>query len=92
MINSPFKFLFLFRLFVLTIDGIHQLTGPIAVETAEPGDALVVEILDVRPFETQPWGYTGVFERKLRLISSFGFFRNIQNFEFFRNIQKYAVD
>lgn len=29
---------------------IHYLSGPIAVETAEPGDALLVEILDVQPF------------------------------------------
>ncbi|KAK4701788.1 formamidase, partial [Phenoliferia sp. Uapishka_3] len=41
---------------------IHYLSGPIAVETAEPGDALLVEILDVTPFPQMPWGYTGVFE------------------------------
>ncbi|KAL8293461.1 hypothetical protein RQP46_000162 [Phenoliferia psychrophenolica] len=41
---------------------IHYLSGPIAVETAEPGDALLVEILDVTPFPEMPWGYTGVFE------------------------------
>lgn len=29
---------------------IHYLSGPIAVEGAEPGDALLVEILDVTPF------------------------------------------
>ncbi|KAM0754189.1 Acetamidase/Formamidase [Meredithblackwellia eburnea MCA 4105] len=42
---------------------IHYLSGPIAVEGAQPGDALVVEILDVTPFPEMPWGYTGVFER-----------------------------
>ncbi|KAF8512496.1 Acetamidase/Formamidase [Gautieria morchelliformis] len=41
---------------------VHNLTGPIAVEGAEPGDALVVDILDVTPFEQMPWGYTGIFE------------------------------
>ncbi|KAI5475570.1 putative formamidase [Pseudohyphozyma bogoriensis] len=41
---------------------IHYLSGPIAVEGAEPGDALVVEILDVTPFPEMPWGYTGIFE------------------------------
>lgn len=41
---------------------IHYLTGPVAVENAEPGDALLVEILDVQPFPSHPWGYTGVFE------------------------------
>ncbi|TFY59305.1 hypothetical protein EVJ58_g5852 [Rhodofomes roseus] len=41
---------------------IHNLSGPIAVEGAEPGDCLVVDILDVTPFEKMPWGYTGIFE------------------------------
>jgi len=35
--------------------GPHILTGPVAVEGAEPGDALKVEILDVSP--RQDWGY-----------------------------------
>jgi hypothetical protein len=30
-------------------DGVHILTGPIAVEGAEPGDVLKVEILDLYP-------------------------------------------
>ncbi|PPQ81300.1 hypothetical protein CVT26_015209 [Gymnopilus dilepis] len=41
---------------------IHYLTGPIAVEGAEPGDCLVVDILDIKPFDKMPWGYTGIFE------------------------------
>ncbi|KAL0576093.1 hypothetical protein V5O48_005892 [Marasmius crinis-equi] len=41
---------------------VHNLSGPIAVEGAEPGDCLVVDILDVTPFEKMPWGYTGIFE------------------------------
>ncbi|KAI0290262.1 Acetamidase Formamidase [Multifurca ochricompacta] len=41
---------------------VHNLTGPIAIEGAEPGDCLVVDILDVTPFEKMPWGYTGIFE------------------------------
>ncbi|GAW06331.1 Acetamidase Formamidase [Lentinula edodes] len=41
---------------------IHNLSGPIAIEGAEPGDCLVVDILDVTPFEKMPWGYTGIFE------------------------------
>ncbi|KAJ7239374.1 Acetamidase Formamidase [Mycena haematopus] len=41
---------------------VHNLSGPIAVEGAEPGDCLVVDILDVAPFEKMPWGYTGIFE------------------------------
>ncbi|GAA6000128.1 acetamidase/formamidase family protein [Rhodotorula paludigena] len=41
---------------------IHYLTGPIAVEGAEPGDALVVDILDIQYYEEVPWGYTGIFD------------------------------
>ncbi|TFK50188.1 Acetamidase/Formamidase [Heliocybe sulcata] len=41
---------------------IHNLSGPVAVEGAEPGDCLVVDILDVKPFDKMPWGYTGIFE------------------------------
>ncbi|KAK0214124.1 Acetamidase Formamidase [Armillaria fumosa] len=41
---------------------VHNLSGPIAIEGAEPGDCLVVDILDVTPFEKMPWGFTGIFE------------------------------
>ncbi|KIJ50948.1 hypothetical protein M422DRAFT_27070 [Sphaerobolus stellatus SS14] len=41
---------------------VHNLSGPVAVEGAEPGDCLVVDILDVTPFPQMPWGYTGIFE------------------------------
>jgi len=48
---------------------VHVLSGPIGVEGAEPGDLLVVDILDVGPIPQedsgplsgQGWGYTGVF-------------------------------
>ena len=47
----------------------HVLSGPIAVEGAQPGDLLIVDILDVGPIPQedsgplsgQGWGYTGVF-------------------------------
>ena len=42
---------------------IHYLTGPFEIETAEPGDILIVEIQDVQPFQDQPWGFTGVFDK-----------------------------
>lgn len=42
---------------------IHYLTGPFEIETAEPGDVLEVEIQDVQPFQDQPWGFTGVFDK-----------------------------
>ncbi|KXN84372.1 Formamidase [Leucoagaricus sp. SymC.cos] len=41
---------------------VHNLSGPVAVVGAEPGDCLVVDILDVTPFEKMPWGFTGIFE------------------------------
>jgi formamidase len=43
---------------------VHYLSGPLEIETAEPGDVLIVEIQDVQPFQDQPWGFTGVFDKK----------------------------
>ncbi|MFI0351251.1 formamidase [Actinomadura sp. 9N407] len=49
----------------------HMLSGPIAVEGAEPGDLLIVDILDLGPVPQQTggiagqgWGYTGVFAKQ----------------------------
>ncbi|KAI1430683.1 formamidase [Xylaria sp. CBS 124048] len=42
---------------------VHYLTGPFDIEGAQPGDALLVEIMDVQPFPDQPWGFTGVFDK-----------------------------
>jgi formamidase len=50
---------------------VHKLSGPFAVEGAQPGDLLVVDILDVGPIPQedsgplagQGWGYTGIFSR-----------------------------
>ena len=50
----------------------HMLSGPIGVEGAEPGDLLVIDILDLGPVQApqeygdapgQGWGYTGVFAK-----------------------------
>lgn len=50
----------------------HVLSGPIEIEGAEPGDLLVVDILELGPVQApqekgdapgQGWGYTGVFAR-----------------------------
>ncbi|KAF5379822.1 hypothetical protein D9615_005795 [Tricholomella constricta] len=41
---------------------VHNLSGPIGVEGAEPGDCLVVDILDINYYDKMPWGYTGIFE------------------------------
>ncbi|KAI1771596.1 formamidase [Hypoxylon cercidicola] len=43
---------------------IHCLTGPFEIEGAQPGDILLVEIMDVQPFQDQPWGFTGVFDKE----------------------------
>ncbi|HEY2194274.1 MAG TPA: acetamidase/formamidase family protein, partial [Actinomycetospora sp.] len=54
------------------LDRVHMLSGPIGVEGAEPGDLLVVDILDLGQCPPpqdrgdapgQGWGYTGVFAR-----------------------------
>ncbi|KAI3319041.1 formamidase [Xylariaceae sp. AK1471] len=42
---------------------IHYLTGPFEIDGAQPGDVLLVEIMDVQPFQEQPWGFTGVFDK-----------------------------
>ncbi len=42
---------------------VHYLSGPIGVEGAEPGDLLVVDILDVGAVPTSEWGFTGLFSR-----------------------------
>jgi formamidase len=48
----------------------HMLSGPIAVEGAEPGDLLIVDILDLGPIPQQTgdvcgqgWGYSGIFAK-----------------------------
>ncbi|MFE9203492.1 formamidase [Micromonospora sp. NPDC007230] len=51
---------------------VHALSGPFAVQGAEPGDLLVVDILDVGPIPQedsgplagQGWGYTGIFPKR----------------------------
>jgi acetamidase/formamidase len=47
-----------------SITGGHALTGPIAIDGAEPGDQLVIEVLDIAPAE---WGYTSCSPRAERL-------------------------
>jgi formamidase len=51
---------------------VHCLSGPFAVEGAEPGDLLMVDILDIGPviqedsgpLAGQGWGYTGIFPKR----------------------------
>ena len=39
----------------------HHLFGPIDVQGAEPGDMLVVDVLDIGCHRGNEWGYTGIF-------------------------------
>jgi len=58
----------------VNLSKVHNLSGPIAVAGAEPGDCLVVDILDVTPFEEMPWGYTAYLSLKMEevyLVNSF---------------------
>lgn len=43
---------------------VHYLSGPIGVEGAEPGDLMVVDILDVGVLKDSDWGFTGIFAKE----------------------------
>lgn len=43
---------------------VHFLSGPIAVEGAEPGDLLVVDIMDIGTFPESQWGFNGFFSKQ----------------------------
>jgi formamidase len=47
----------------IELDPNHHLSGPFEVKGAEPGDILVVDILDLGQFPDHEWGYTGIFEQ-----------------------------
>ncbi|CAE6423257.1 unnamed protein product [Rhizoctonia solani] len=40
----------------------HYLTGPVECQGAQPGDVLVVDVMDVSPFADHAWGYCGIFD------------------------------
>lgn len=42
---------------------VHVLSGPIDVNGAEPGDLLVVDILDIGTLPDYEWGFTGIFAK-----------------------------
>jgi acetamidase/formamidase len=48
----------------ISFDPVHPLTGPVAVEGAEPGDVLEVELLDL---QHKGWGYTLFFPGEMGL-------------------------
>ncbi len=43
---------------------VHFLSGPIGVEGAEPGDLLVVDLLDIGTLPESLWGFNGFFSKK----------------------------
>jgi formamidase len=54
----------------VSLDRCHVLSGPVGVQGAEPGDLLVIDILDLGPVPQesgpapgQGWGYTGIFAK-----------------------------
>lgn len=48
----------------IELEQVHYLSGPIGVKGAEPGDLLVVDILDLGPFPDWQWGFTGIFAKE----------------------------
>ncbi|WP_404788824.1 formamidase [Altericista sp. CCNU0014] len=43
---------------------VHVLSGPIWINGAEPGDILVVDLLDIGALQGDEWGFTGIFDKK----------------------------
>ncbi|MBN9671953.1 formamidase [Roseibium aggregatum] len=46
------------------LEQVHYLSGPIGVKGAEPGDLLVVDILDIGAKEDMLWGFNGFFSKQ----------------------------
>jgi formamidase len=46
------------------LEQVHYLSGPIGVKGAEPGDLLVVDILDIGAKEEMLWGFNGFFSKQ----------------------------
>ncbi|MGE7768024.1 formamidase [Peribacillus sp. NPDC096540] len=43
---------------------VHVLSGPVYVNGVEPGDLLVVDILDIGAFAESEWGFNGIFAKE----------------------------
>lgn len=48
----------------IDLDQVHYLSGPIKVKGAQPGDLLVVDILNIGYLDESPWGFTGIFAKE----------------------------
>ncbi len=47
----------------VNLNRVHVLSGPVYVNNVEPGDLLVVDILDVGAFPEHEWGFNGIFDK-----------------------------
>src|SRR5574343_300327 len=43
---------------------VHYLSGPVGVQGAEPGDLLVVDLLDIGAKQDSQWGFNGFFSKQ----------------------------
>ncbi|MGC1216915.1 MAG: formamidase, partial [Phormidesmis sp.] len=43
---------------------VHMLSGPIYVNGAQPGDILVVDLVDIGALQGDEWGFTGIFAKE----------------------------
>ncbi|MFD1706984.1 formamidase [Siminovitchia sediminis] len=48
----------------VNLERVHVLSGPVYVNGAEPGDLLVVDILDVGAHQEYEWGFNGIFAKE----------------------------
>jgi formamidase len=51
-------------IYEVNLTKVHYLSGPVGVEGAEPGDLLVVDLLDVGALPDSEWGFTGIFAKE----------------------------
>ncbi|RXT06489.1 formamidase [Ammoniphilus sp. CFH 90114] len=47
----------------VNLNRVHVLSGPIWVNGVEPGDLLVVDLLDIGAIQGSEWGFNGVFDK-----------------------------
>ncbi|REH99506.1 formamidase, partial [Staphylococcus felis] len=47
----------------VNLNRVHVLSGPVYVNGVEPGDLLVVDILDIGAFSEHEWGFNGIFDK-----------------------------
>ncbi|TDM07001.1 formamidase [Macrococcus lamae] len=48
----------------VNLNRVHVLSGPVYVNGVEPGDLLVVDILDIGTFSAHEWGFNGIFAKE----------------------------